>query len=232
VVIGGKIYVPGGRLLSGEITNRLEIYNPRKDTWNDGASLPEAVSAYALAVSEGKLYLFGGWNGAKYLDIVLEYDPDQDTWMYKTPLSVARSNSAATEVNGKIYLMGGFGGKEPLDLNEFYSPDMDDGIGNPWTGSVPLSSGRYGMEVTNFMDNIFLIGGKGVGEEPVPAYWFSTRSGEWQGVNAPAMDGILHIGLSAIDTNIYISGGRIEDIPVSSNLSYKILYVTVLPIVP
>ena len=77
-VIGGKIYVPGGQLQSGKLTNRLEIYSPRTDTWSDGAALPEAVSVYAIAVSEGKLYLFGGWNGERYLDTVLEYDPDQD----------------------------------------------------------------------------------------------------------------------------------------------------------
>jgi N-acetylneuraminic acid mutarotase len=232
VVIGGKIYVPGGRLQSGKFTSGLEIYNPRTDTWSAGASLPEAVSSYALAVSEGKLYLFGGWNGEQYLDIVLEYDPDQDTWAYKTPLSLARAYSAATEVNEKIYLMGGFDGKAPLDLNEIYSPDLDDGSGNPWSVSAHLPSGRFGMGVTNILDNLYLIGGEGNETSKLPAYWFSTQSGEWQVLNTPLMGGIQNFGFSAIEANIYITGGRIENTPVNSNLSYKILYITLLPIVP
>ncbi|HNB53184.1 MAG TPA: LuxR C-terminal-related transcriptional regulator, partial [Anaerolineales bacterium] len=37
VVAGGEIYVPGGRLASGQPTNILEIYNPRQDNWMAGA---------------------------------------------------------------------------------------------------------------------------------------------------------------------------------------------------
>jgi len=49
VLIGEKIYVPGGRLASGKPTDVLEIYNPREDVWGMGASLPKPVSAYAIA---------------------------------------------------------------------------------------------------------------------------------------------------------------------------------------
>ncbi len=46
-VIGGKIYIPGGRLTSGKMTNALEIYSPRQDTWENGSNLPMPMSAYA-----------------------------------------------------------------------------------------------------------------------------------------------------------------------------------------
>ena len=47
IVLGGKIYVPGGKLASDEVTNILEIYNPRTDKWELGAKLPFGISAYA-----------------------------------------------------------------------------------------------------------------------------------------------------------------------------------------
>jgi DNA-binding CsgD family transcriptional regulator len=47
-VLGGLIYVPGGRLASGELSAALEIYDPRLDRWSTGPSLPGGVSAYAL----------------------------------------------------------------------------------------------------------------------------------------------------------------------------------------
>ena len=33
VVIGGKVYVPGGRTSTGEVTDMLEIYAPLEDAW-------------------------------------------------------------------------------------------------------------------------------------------------------------------------------------------------------
>jgi len=65
-VIGGKIYIPGGRMSSGERTDVLEIYQPDGDLWTRGASLPQPLSAYALVAYEGQLYVFGGWDGAGY----------------------------------------------------------------------------------------------------------------------------------------------------------------------
>ena len=32
-LLDGKIFVPGGRLTSGELTNALEVYDPQSDTW-------------------------------------------------------------------------------------------------------------------------------------------------------------------------------------------------------
>ena len=47
-VVGGKIYIPGGRLDSGTMTDVLEIYDPLQDDWMRGANLPGPVSAYAF----------------------------------------------------------------------------------------------------------------------------------------------------------------------------------------
>jgi DNA-binding CsgD family transcriptional regulator/N-acetylneuraminic acid mutarotase len=92
-VIGGLIYVPGGRLDATyrQITNRLEVYNPRQDRWETRAPLPEPLCGYALATFEGELYLFGGWNGERYLDSVYVYSPDEDVWRAQTPMPTARS---------------------------------------------------------------------------------------------------------------------------------------------
>jgi hypothetical protein len=63
VVAGGKIFIPGGKLASGEVTDRFEIYDPLNDNWEKGSPLAIPLSAYAQVAYEGKLELFGGWNG-------------------------------------------------------------------------------------------------------------------------------------------------------------------------
>jgi N-acetylneuraminic acid mutarotase len=74
-LIGEKIYVPGGLGGDGQPTDILEIYDPRANQWENGASLPIKLSAYAMTDFEGQLYLFGGWDGEKALDHVFIYDP-------------------------------------------------------------------------------------------------------------------------------------------------------------
>jgi DNA-binding CsgD family transcriptional regulator len=45
VLIGEKIYVPGGRLANGTATNQMEVYSPRQGTWESKAALPTPLSA-------------------------------------------------------------------------------------------------------------------------------------------------------------------------------------------
>jgi hypothetical protein len=48
-VVGGKIYVPGGRQHRAMISNQLEIFDPSQMRWGTGATLPLGISSYALA---------------------------------------------------------------------------------------------------------------------------------------------------------------------------------------
>jgi len=90
-VIGGKIYIPGGRTQSGEITDILEIYSPLEELWERGADLPVGLSGYAIVPYEGNLYLFGGWDGETYRNTVYEYNPEQ------VKISLIRNNSVTTQ---------------------------------------------------------------------------------------------------------------------------------------
>jgi len=55
-------------------------YTPLSDAWSQGARLPGALSGYAMAEYEGRLYLFGGWNGTHAVDSLYVYDPMTDRW--------------------------------------------------------------------------------------------------------------------------------------------------------
>jgi len=57
-----QIYAFGSETSDG-VTGKLERHDPRAGALSLGTPLPAALSAYALAVLEGKLYLFGGWGG-------------------------------------------------------------------------------------------------------------------------------------------------------------------------
>ena len=148
------IYVPGGRLASGEATDALEVYDPRHDAWTQKAHLPQPVSGYALVAFEGRLYLFGGQNGKNYLNTVYEYNPNLDTWSQRTSMLTRRAFMGAAAVTGKIYVIGGFDGQNPLVDNEVYFPTRDGHSETAWEKGRPLPEGRYGMGLAGLADGL------------------------------------------------------------------------------
>lgn len=106
VVVGDRIFVPGGKNAAGQPVNALEVYSPRLNQWEQLAPLPVALSGYALAAAEGRLYLFGGWDGSTYSAAVFSYDPAANRWKNGTALPSPRTYAAAVWVENRIYVVG------------------------------------------------------------------------------------------------------------------------------
>jgi len=226
-LMGGEIYVPGGRTPSGDPTDIVETYNPETDTWESKAPLPVALSAYALAALEGKLYLFGGWDGSAYLDSVYEYDPAQDVWTAKTPMPTARGFAGAAVADGKIYVIGGYDGQADLVANEEYVPSQDDGQGNPWTVKSPMPEGRAGCGVAVAANVIHVIGG-GWEREVADGVTYNVRSDEWETFEVPMSGQWRSLGLAMVDTEIYAVGGWNGDY-MDANQEYTAIFTVILP---
>ena len=233
-VIGGRIFVPGGRLSSGEVTDVLEIFDPRQDVWQQGAALPTALSAYALAAFEGKLYLFGGWDGEQYRTLVYEYDPEQDHWSEKTPMPTGRGFASAVVAAGKIFVLGGRDETGALSANEMYFPERDTGNDNPWDPeypAAPLPEGRYAMGATGVADIIYVIGGQGAPGAELPSLAYFTQSNEWQLFEAPSLRLGSGLGLVSHGPFLYALGGETDQIPSANNLAYQAIYTVSIPVI-
>ncbi len=226
-VVGGRIYVPGGRLASGAVTNILEIYDPRLDRWEQGAALPIALSAYALVAFEGKLYLFGGWDGEHFLASVYEYDPDQDAWGAGSPMPTVRGFAGAAVAGGIIYVLGGYDGKEALVVNEEYLPNRD-----TWSPRAPLPVGRYVMGVASIADIIYVVGGVGETDSTLPPLQYVHQQDQWQEFEGPFPQRWSHLGLISLQTQLYGVGGWWNGIPAAQNLSYQAIYTIMVPVIP
>jgi DNA-binding CsgD family transcriptional regulator len=230
-VIGGKFYIPGGRLASGEVTNLMEIYDPLQDTWEKGSPLPVALSAYALAAFEGKLYLFGGWNGGKILASVYEYDPEGDVWTPRTPMPTARAFAGAALAGGNIFVVGGYDGQRALAVNEIYLPERDDGQQVAWTQGEPLPEGRYAMGVASVADILHVIGGVGNKNVALQSLEYPPQTGVWQAFESPHSQPWSQLGVAAFGTRLFVVGGELNTAPTAKNLAYQAIYIITLPVV-
>jgi Kelch motif len=230
-VIGGRIYVPGGRTGPGEITSSLEIYDPIADRWDKGQPLPDALSGYAMVTYEGKFLLFGGWDGDGFVDSVYEYIPDQDAWFSATPMPTARGFAGAAPAGGRIYVFGGFDGQNALDVNEVYLP-ANIGNGEPaWQTADPLPSPRYNMGVASLADIIHVVGGTGEEDTPLPSLQFPALTGEWEIYDSPLIGSWTQMGMGTAGTHIYLIGGELNGSPSTNNLSYQAIYLINLPVI-
>ena len=231
VLIGEKIYVPGGQLATGQPTNVLEIYNPREDEWEKGASIPRPISAYAIATFEGQLYLFGGWDGQSALDVVYVYDPVEDVWREGTQLPIARQDAGAVALADKIIVLGGRNTKGILNDTQAYFPSRDSGGEDPWREYVAMPEGRYNFGVASIYDTIYILGGIPVGKTNQMGGWLLLDE-EW--TTFPVIQDFSgrEITLVSLDSLLMIFDSQ-TDLKRSTVWSYQAFYYSIyIPFVP
>jgi DNA-binding CsgD family transcriptional regulator len=229
--VAGRIFVPGGRLASGELTGALEIYDPHRDVWTLGAPLPEALSRYALAAFEGKLYLFGGWNGTAYVASVFEYDPDLNTWSVRASLPSARGSAGAAATSGGVLVVGGFDGQRALPSTLEYIPEEDASGASAWRECAPLPEPRFGMAVASSGDLVHLLGGQSEDVEELAPLEYVTQRDEWRTLTRPDMRDWKGMGLVQVGTSLVAVGGETGGQVVGTTLTYQVLYTIAFPLV-
>lgn len=227
-ILGEKIFIPGGRLSNGKLTDVLEVYDPRKNKWEHKASLPVAMSGYASATFEGHLFVFGGWDGSQALATVYGYDPVADVWQEYTAMPTPRAFAGAALVNGKVYVVGGTDGTRPLAVNEVYYPERDVSGDFPWSVSTSLPTARYGMGTVVLADMVYLFGG----QPEQPAIQYIPSQNKWNAVEDPPVRIGSQPAVVQLGAYCYIMGGKKANGQLAStNYSYQAIFLYALPLV-
>jgi N-acetylneuraminic acid mutarotase len=131
-VIGGRIYVVGGRQALKQADGSLrqvnvatlEVFEPRTGRWQTLAPMPQAQGGLAAAQWGGRLYVFGGEQWVPTQKVFADswmYEPDHDRWTPLPPLPTPRHGLGAAALNGRIHVFGGglrVGGNAATDVHE------------------------------------------------------------------------------------------------------------------
>jgi hypothetical protein len=230
VVLGGRIFVPGGSTGDGGVSDHLEVYDPGAGSagvWRVGQRMPQGASAYAIAAHGGQLYLFGGWNGSAYLSESYRYDPKGDQWDVLSPMLTPRAFAGAGVIGERIYVVGGFNGQRELDTCEVYDPEQD-----AWQGCPPMHAPRGGVGATVIADTLYVIGG-GWESYLVENEYFSPDTsdpsqGTWRTFPSPLLQEWRNLGVASNGTFLYAMGGWDGDF-TGINQAYRVLYRLYLP---
>ncbi|OKP92273.1 hypothetical protein A3842_02555 [Paenibacillus sp. P3E] len=163
ITVNGEMYRIGGLSSSlGSTSDKVYKYDPKNDTWIPKASMHVKREHFALAESNGKIYVFGGFQSLgnnipyTFLNSVEEYDPTNDVWTVKAEMPTARMAMGAATVKGRIYVVGGMTGSNGVTTSvvEEYNPAT-----NLWTKktNIPTARSQYGIGIFN--DKIYIVGG-------------------------------------------------------------------------
>lgn len=209
-VVDGLIYVPGGLGEDNTVRDVLEVYDPDQDAWFTRRPLPRALCAYAIAPFGQGFYLFGGWDGQRYLDRTYYYDAVADAWREEQPLTTPRAFGAAATVGDRLYLVGGYDGEHELRHCESYTPSQERVGQGVWRAHAPLKYGRAGHAMALVQGVLYVIGG-GWDRPLVYNERYDIANDVWATFDSPIVGEWRSLGASTISSGagvfVYAVGG-------------------------
>ena len=226
-VIGGRIYIPGGRASNGDVTDVLDVFDPDLDAWFERSPLPEPLSRYTAVAHEGRIILFGGWNGKRFVDQVYEYDPADDRWMSIGSMKGPRGDARSAISGDQIYLLGGFDGNQYITDLELYNPNVGLDDTGHWESLEAMPIEKTTIEVTEIADVIYVIAGL---EEKGYIHQYLTRSDQWRTLDEIGISPTIKQGVIPLGEYIYLFGGELEGDILSKSHRYRAIYTIFLPI--
>ena len=136
---------------------------PAFGEWGMRAPVLEALSELAVAESNGKLYLMGGYPQNRVTARTVQvYDIATDTWAYGPQLPLPNNHGMAASVNGKIYLIGGqLQADDPPNSNSYVNTvyELDPSVG-VWATKAPMPTARSSGVAVVHNGRIYVAGGR------------------------------------------------------------------------
>ena len=153
-VIGGKIYVSGGRR-SGDkrYEQALLVYDPATNTWTRKRDMPYATWGGVTGVIGNQLYVLtcaSEEDCSEHSSLILfRYDPPTDQWTELSVTPVALGLPMGGVIGGKLYATGG-----PSGALLAYDP-----VTNSWSTKASLPNRRFSAAGVAFGGKLYVIGG-------------------------------------------------------------------------
>ena len=187
---------------SAIVLTRLDV-----GEWGTKAGLLVPNSEFALAESNGKIYVMGGYpNTGVSSRTVQVYDIASDSWQLGPQLPQPNNHGMAGAVNGKVYIIGGQTTNDQQGataVNQVYELDPAKGT---WVEKKSMPTARSGGVAVVHAGKIYVAGGRVPRGNDFAVYDPATN--EWE-VLPPMPNQRNHLAGAAINGRIHLVGGRL-----------------------
>jgi N-acetylneuraminic acid mutarotase len=185
-VVDGKLLIIGGSYWENKTKrwiDSVQAFDPRSNTWQNEAPLPEPRSDGALGIIGNDIYIFGGNGGADTRNDAIVFHAGKWSALPTADLPQPRQYAAAISSRGSIYLLGGLSkaGQYESVTNTFWRwrPKQ-----KGWETLPPLPGpGRINHAMAEINGEIYVLGGATTGPKGVrnlnDAYSFDPNRKRW-----------------------------------------------------
>ena len=194
-------------LIAGNNTHDVMLTPTDKGIWGTRAGLLVANSEFALAESNGKLYVLGGYPSSRVSSRTVQiYTIATDSWQIGPELPLPNNHGMAASVNGKIYLIGGQTTDDQQGATAVATVYELDPATSAWVAKAPMPTARSGGVAVMHDGKIYVAGGRVPRGNDFAVYDPATN--QWEALpDLPSQRN--HITGAAIDGRIHIVGGRL-----------------------
>jgi N-acetylneuraminic acid mutarotase len=134
-VVGGQMYVIGGRTFGKGLMPQNDAYNFATGRWTTGfAPLPTPRAGAATALFGNEIVVIGGEGNGLTFDQAEAYDTTKNTWRELTPMPTSRHGIQAAMYSGSAYIADGgtkAGGGGATDIQQVLSLTTTPPSGQP-----------------------------------------------------------------------------------------------------
>lgn len=111
-VKSGDLFFLIGGARAGQVTARVDIYDPAAGEWRVGPDLPEPRAGHTAAVLDGAIHLFGGRSADMRRTVQAHWvlEPGAESWVDGPAMPSPRTEAAAATLDGEVWLIGGGAG--------------------------------------------------------------------------------------------------------------------------
>jgi hypothetical protein len=175
--------------------------------WGLRAGLLVANSEFALAESNGRIYVMGGYPASRVTSRTVQiYDIASDRWQVGPELPQPNNHGMAASINGKVYLIGGQTTDDQQGataVDRVYELDPAKGA---WVEKAPMPTARSGGVAVVHDGKIYVAGGRVPRGSDFAVY--DPAADRWEVLpDLPSQRN--HITGAAINGRIHIAGGRL-----------------------
>ena len=168
--VDGKIYIIGGSTGWGgedeRRMDRVDIYDPATDTWEEGPKMPTRRDAYLGGVVNNHIYVIGGYGPpeGRALKNIEEYDPISRQWRMKNDMLEIRYSFRTVVVEDEIYVIGGIDkSHQYLTTVDVYHPQTE-----TWSDIPAMPTPMYPQGAATVNGKIYVFGGIGARRQFFP----------------------------------------------------------------
>ncbi|MNM47264.1 N-acetylneuraminate epimerase [compost metagenome] len=215
-VSNGKFYIFGGSLGNGwsPMTNEAYVYDPTDNVWTKLENTPNAVALHSAVPINGKIYLFGGFDGGNQSSAFYEYDPITNTYRTIPNGQSPIHGHRGVVIRNRMYLLGGAAGAGATNRLISYDP-----VSNTWAGHSPSPLGHTYAFAGVLGDNLYLFGGSLNTNTTTNKRLFKYNINTDSWTELPSGASPRYLGWMAVsDKALYLHGGY------DNSLTYKELW--------